>query len=872
MSQGEATGDRLEIDTERTLLGKPTPCVGRERELSVLRGLLEECLGKLTARAALITGPVGAGKSRVWREFLGGALRDGSRAEVWIARGDPLGAGSPLGIVSQLVRRAAGLREGEPLATRRDKLRARAERSVGGARAAAILPFLGELAGAPFSDEDDVHLAAARRDPALMGERMASAWDDFLGAASAKVPVILVLEDMHWGDRPSVRLLDGSLRTLRDRPLFVLATARPDVHDRFPRLWHERQCQELRLGELPRKASERLVRFMLGDDADPEIVSRIVSQASGNAFYLEELIRAVAEGNRDELPSTAIATVHARLETLQPDARRVLQMASVFGEVFWRGGVAALLEGALADGALEPALSALCTREFVSLQRQSALAGEEQYAFRNALVREAAYATLTPEAAGPAHRKAGAWLEGAGERDAMVLAEHLKRGEERARAAVFYVRAAEQALEANDLAGVISRIERAVACGAEGALLGLARRLEAEARVWRGELGQAIDAGRQAMALLPQKAPGWFSAMSDVATAAWRRGNHDRLVYLANQLDKDWDDPAAIAPRAAATARLALFLLRAGLTQDAARLFRRLDALGEEVKADGIVSARLHEAIGWRALVEGDPSASSSCFAKAAATFEQLGDLREACNCRVNAAMARMHLGGYTEARKDLGEALSFANRFGLYNVRARIQHNLGNVLAHLGELEGARKVEEEALAAFVTQGDYWHEVAARIYLVHILLGLGRVEEAEQQVSRAVDLSLGVQPLRCSAALARARVLLVQGNGREAHLAALGAMYSMQKLGSIEEDEPLLRLTFAEASWAAGLSSMARVAIGTARQRLLDRAAQIKDPAWRRSFLENVPENARTIELARAWLDETAKPAGGGVAEGKDGK
>jgi eukaryotic-like serine/threonine-protein kinase len=238
----------------------------------------------------------------------------------------------------------------------------------------------------------------------------------------------------------------------------------------------------------------------------------------------------------------------------------------------------------------------------------------------------------------------------------------------------------------------------------------------------------------------------------------------------------------------------------------------------------------------------------------------------------VNGAMARMHLGGYTEARKVLSDALSFAHRFGLYNVRARIQHNLGNVLAHLGELEGARRYEEEALAAFTSQGDYWYEVAARIYLVHILLGLGRVEEAEQEVARAVDLSLNVQPLRCSAALARARVLLVQGNGREAHLAALGAMYSMQKLGSIEEDEPLLRLTFAEASWAAGLSSMARVAIAAARQRLLDRAAKIKDPAWRRSFLENVPENARTIELARAWLDESAKPGSILGVEGKEGK
>ncbi|UQA55412.1 protein kinase domain-containing protein [Polyangium aurulentum] len=859
----ELHGERalIEMDTERTLLGKPTPCVGRDRELHMLRGLLEECLSEPVARVVLVTGAAGAGKSRVVRELLRGVRRDGAPCEIWVARGDPLEANSPLGMASQLVRRAAGLFGGEPLEVRRDKIRARVERSAPGAEARAIAPFLGELAGAPFPDEDDIQLTAARRDPVLLGERMANAWDDFLAAACGAGPVLIVLEDLHWGDLPSARLVDRALRSLRDRPLFVLATARPDVYERFPRLWQERDFHEVRLGDLPRRASERLVRFMLGEDADPEVVERVVAQAGGNAFYLEELIRVVAEGRRGALPTTVLAMVLARLEAIEPEARLVLRTASIFGEVFWRGGISALLEGALSEEALDRALASLSTGEFLAHHKQSAFLGEEQYAFRHALVREAAHGTLTPEATAHGHRLAGIWLEGAGARDALVLAEHFERGEDLPRAAAFYVRAAEQAMEANDLAGVLARVERAAECGAKGPLLGAARRIEGEARVWLGEFAQAMTACEQAMALLPRDEPAWYSALSSAATAAWSRGKQERLSYFCEMLDDEPpSDPEAVVSRAAVTARLALLSLRAGRTADARRLFQRLDPLEETVKGDPIVTARVHDANGWRAVIEGDPSASGALFAQASAAFERAGDLRSACSCRVSAAMALMHLGGYADAKAALDEALAFAERYGLPNVRARVQQNLGRVLAHLGKLEEARRMEQEALVAFFAQGDYWFGVTSRIYLSRILLRMGRLEEAAKEAQEASGMVRGVSPLSCMAAIAIASVALRQGQALAAMSLTTMALHNMNRLGKLEEDEALARLMFAEAAWASGSQARAREAIAVARKRLLDRAEKIGDPAWRASFLERVPENARTIELSRAWIDESTSP------------
>ena len=113
--------------------------------------------------------------------------------------------------------------------------------------------FLGEIAGVPFSDADNDALRAARANPQLMGDGMRRAWEDWLAAECAAGPVLLVLEDLHWGDLGTVSFVDAALRNLRDEPLMVLALARPEVDDRFPDLWQARQPQIIRLGPLSKR-------------------------------------------------------------------------------------------------------------------------------------------------------------------------------------------------------------------------------------------------------------------------------------------------------------------------------------------------------------------------------------------------------------------------------------------------------------------------------------------------------------------------------------------------------------------------------------------------------------------------------------------
>src|SRR5262249_14097826 len=146
-----------------------------------------------------------------------------------------------------------------------------------------VAEFIGEILGTPFPDERSMILREARKDAQLMGDQVRRAWEDFLAAECSAQPVLLVLEDLHWGDLPTVRLVGGALGRLKDKPWTVLALARPEVHDKFPALWAERGVQELRLRELNRKASERLVRQVLGDEASPDMMNRLVTQADGNA-------------------------------------------------------------------------------------------------------------------------------------------------------------------------------------------------------------------------------------------------------------------------------------------------------------------------------------------------------------------------------------------------------------------------------------------------------------------------------------------------------------------------------------------------------------------------------------------------------------
>ena len=458
------TRDRI---APRTLLGRVTPCVGRSKELALLEATFRECADEPIARLCLVTGPPGVGKSRLCYELFArlaplesktvdvGVL-SARRLEprILLARGDPVGAGAALALVRELIRAAAmrssGRENAEPAPVSQDNdanddsadadadtsvvLRASLEdhlreifpEPAQTAMRERVCDMLGELLALPASSAPGPELRAARNNPSIMGGALRRAFEEWLAALARRSPTLLVLEDMHWGDVASVSFIEDALRAHPNLPIMVLGLARPEVHELFPRFRSSSatdandNVQEIRLPALTKSAAEQLVRAVLRE-APPETVGRIIARADGNAFYLEELVRHVVERSDQSMPATVLAVAQSRIESLDAEARRVLRVASVFGDVFPVAGVSTLLSSKATgaeSGDREPDASlARIVRELVHREllvaRASATASESSsstssttrsgtldamsFAFRHGLLREAAYAMLTDE-------------------------------------------------------------------------------------------------------------------------------------------------------------------------------------------------------------------------------------------------------------------------------------------------------------------------------------------------------------------------------------------------------------------------------------------------------------------------------------------
>ncbi|HSC89593.1 MAG TPA: protein kinase, partial [Polyangiaceae bacterium] len=241
------TSLRETYEPARTVLGRKTRCVGRKRELSMLEATLTECVEEGMASAVLITGPPGIGKSRLAYEVSRKARRWPRPVEILRGGADPMSAGSPFSMLIEVVQRACQIRESEAEPARKQKLLRRLERVMPAEELPRVAEFLGELIGTRVQDQDSAQLAAARRDSVLRGDQILRAFEDWLRAECGQQAVLLVLDDFHWGDLPTVKFIDSVLRNLSEQPLMVMALARPEVHDYFPKLWSQRSVTELRV-------------------------------------------------------------------------------------------------------------------------------------------------------------------------------------------------------------------------------------------------------------------------------------------------------------------------------------------------------------------------------------------------------------------------------------------------------------------------------------------------------------------------------------------------------------------------------------------------------------------------------------------------
>jgi tetratricopeptide (TPR) repeat protein len=214
---------------------------------------------------------------------------------------------------------------------------------------------------------------------------------------------------------------------------------------------------------------------------------------------------------------------------------------------------------------------------------------------------------------------------------------------------------------------------------------------------------------------------------------------------------------------------------------------------------------------------------------------------------------AYLELGAYEPAEEALRRALRAAERLGLSSLSIPVltaKHNLGLALAMRGALEDAKRLETEAVEGAVTLGDRPLEGVCRTYLSRILEEGGALDAAEREAREAVAVLDVARAMRVNALGLLGGLLLRLGRAAEALDVCRQAMDLASTLGSFGDGESRVRLALAETLEATGQVEQAARAIAKARERLIARAERITDPTLRHSFLERVPENARTIALA----------------------
>lgn len=838
-------GERAGEGAARLLLGRVTPFVGRDREVSVLEGLFRECAEEPIARAALVTAPAGSGKSRLRDEFVTRLQHAEERPEIFTGVADVLRAGAPFAILSSALRRSGGIYDGEPIEVQREKLRARVARSVKPEVARHALPFLGEMCGVAFSDEDDDTLRAARRDPSMMADHVRVAFEELLAAECEAHPVLLVLDDLHWGDLPSVRVIDAALRTLHDRRLFVLALARPEIHDLFPRLFHDRQLQEVRLGALSKRACEKLIRESLPAASD-EIVAWIVERAQGNAFFVEELIRAIAARGTRGIPDTVLGVVQARLDTLGGDAKRALRAASVFGETFWRGGVREVVGD---DPALDGALRDLVEREVVNESPGARFPGEEALVFRHALIRDAAYATLTDHDRALAHLRARDWLEARGDLDPVELAGHAERGGDRASAATWWARAADGALEVNDLANAVDRAERGVACGASGALLAHLRLTQTIATMWQGDHAAALQHAEQALAEATPGSAVWFRAAAEGNAASGRLGVGEDMAHRFERLLHADANADAIDEQVIALCRAFVPASNAGLSV-ARQVLERAVVVAAERTLGPIARAQLREAQGLDWAMRGAPEQGESCLLEAISAYAEGGAARDQSLTMTSLAWIYLSAGNLVRAEATIDRALAMASSMRIQQGLAWAMQMRGMILVHRERRTEALPLLMQAAETFHHQRNARQEGWTLSALSRARLELGDGEGAYRDATRAIELLASNPVLIHWALAARARASLQLGALDDAVVDAKRAVENLRVL-PWKLDRGVTYRALGEVLLARREESAANEAIATAAAELRAIAEGLRDDEWRAQFLA-MPDHAWILSHARA--------------------
>jgi class 3 adenylate cyclase len=422
----EVKGKRLPIQA-LPLLGRAAeaplsrfPFIGRDDDLAQLELVARRAFTDRRPFLVSLVAPAGAGKTRLVEEFLHRLPALWPDATVAIAQCIPYGQQVTYWPLRALLIRLVGLKDEAAPETVREEIRVWLhDRGVESPERAADL-----LAATIGAGEPEVIDRAA----------LFAAWRTAIEVAARRSPLVLVFEDLHWSSESLLDLVEFIVQPRGEAAVLMIVLTRPELLDRRPG-WGggRRNYVAMSLEPLNDDSVAQLVRSMVGPST-PQIIERVVVRAEGNPFFVGEIVQSIrervvslsdvagVEQALATLPDTIQATIQARLDLLDPEERRVLQLGAVFGRSFRADGIAALGPDLAGDTA--SLLDRLVQKDLIRP------AAGDSFAFRHILIREVAYQTLLRAERAELHAAAARGIEAraGGREDALaeLIAYHFR--------------------------------------------------------------------------------------------------------------------------------------------------------------------------------------------------------------------------------------------------------------------------------------------------------------------------------------------------------------------------------------------------------------------------------------------------------------
>jgi class 3 adenylate cyclase/tetratricopeptide (TPR) repeat protein len=845
----EALRTRARVGVERV---GGAELIGRGHELTLLRETLTRVKREKSIQLVTLVGVPGIGKSRLVYELF--ATVEESPELVFWRRGRSLayGEGVTFWALSEMVKAQAGILESDSSGQAGDKLREAVERYVSDPTEVSwVERHLRPLAGLEAEETS----AGDRR-----GEAFA-AWRRFLEALAEERPLVLVFEDLHWADDALLDFVDHLVDWASGVPILALCTARPELLVRRS-AWGGGKVNSstIRLSPLSEGETATLIHTLVGRSVLPaDVQEELLARAGGNPLYAEEFTRMLRERPSEvSLPESVQGIIAARLDTLPPEEKELIQNAAVMGKTFWLGALGQDEEE------LSERLHSLELKEFVSRERRSSVAGEPEYAFRHALVREVAYEQIPRAQRVDKHRSAAEWIEALGRPDdhAEMLAHH-------------YVAALEYALAAGLDAGPLP----GRACARLGAAGDRAFALNA--------FPHAAGLYERALDLSPEdEAPSLLLRYGHALHLAADARRDEFLERAAEGLLRSGDREGA----AEAYALLTVAAWEHGQRDRAFELVARAVELVREVAASSAKARVLAESS--RLLVlGGQPREGLAIAQEGFAMADALGLTELAARTLNNVGLARSTLGDHRGGIADLERSCELALSVSSPEA-ARSYNNLAAIVLYAGDPVRAGELFEEALRvgerlgagglSRYTRGvlswnryylGLWDEAMERAdaFIAECEAGFPSYVEYEPRIARArIRLARGVREELVLEDIGRAIEIAREVKDPQATFPVLSyATFSYVELGRLEEaqttaEELVPHLTGGSLDqaghvWLALDFAWVAEALGHADAFRRVLAAGNPDDVWRqaaRAVLDRDFERAAAIFAPMGYFDE----------------